>query len=167
MDREIFIERVMRGEKLELDEVVKNQAQDELKSIEAEAVDRLETERRRQKEIELREAQFVEMVELAEQAAKIFAENVENEQRRIEVLRTFAEIELKIHGRYHQTFSKFSQIFHNLSGEAYDFRRVSNPILIELKNRGAVLDNLDIEITRRPLSPMAQTIADERYYKKA
>lgn len=163
MDRENFIEKVMRGEKVNLDDVAQNQAQQELAAIEAEAHRRLDEENRGRESAERRKSQILELIELGAEAEKICAENVDNERRRTEMLRTFAESELEIRGKYHQTFSKFSRIYHELSGEAYDFRRQSNPLLQELKNRGAVLDKLDFQLTQTPLSPMAQVVADERY----
>ena len=47
MDRENFIEKVMRGEKVNLDDVAQNQAQRELKAIQTEAAQRLDDGRRR------------------------------------------------------------------------------------------------------------------------
>ncbi len=162
MDRENFIEKVMRGEDVKLDEVLRNQAQQELNSIKSEAAQRLDDERRQREVAERRESQIMELIELGAEAEKILAENSENEQRRTEAMRTFAESELDLRGRYHLTFSRFSQIYQSLSGEAFDFRRQSNSLHRELKERGAVLDKLDFQLTQIPLSPMAQKIADER-----
>lgn len=167
MDRETFVERVMRGDEVKLDEIVKNRAEQELESIRTEAAQRMDDERRQREAAELRESQIVELLALSKEAETILVENAENERRRLEVLRGFAESELDIRGRYHQTYSKFSQIYHRLGGEAYDFRHVSNPLLNELRERGAVLDKLDIQLTQIPLSPLAQQIADERYRGKS
>jgi hypothetical protein len=162
MDREIFIEKVMRGEKLSVDDIARNQAQRELKAIETEAAQRLDDERRRREAAERRERQIVELMRLAEEATTTHAENVENERRKNEVLREFAGRELEIRGKYYQTYSKFSEIYHQLSGEAYDHRRVNNPVLRELRERGADLDKVDFELVRVPVSPMAQMLSDER-----
>lgn len=163
MDRENFIEKVMRGEKVNLDDVAQNQAQQELSAIEAEARRRMDEENRRREAVEKRESQIVELMRLGAEAAKIYADSEENERRKTEMLRQFAGSELEIRGKYYQTYSKFSEIFHQLSGEAYDRHLVSNSVLRELRERGAVLDKVDIELVRLPLSPMAQMLSDERH----
>jgi hypothetical protein len=162
MDREIFIEKVMRGEKLDVDEIARNQAQRELKSIETEAAQRLDDGRRRQEAAERREQQIVELMRLAEEATTTHADNVENERRKNEVLREFAGRELELRGKYYKIYSKFSEIFHRLGGEPYDRRLVSNPVLRELTERGADLDKVDFELVKIPVSPMAQMLSDER-----
>jgi hypothetical protein len=162
-NREIFIEKVMRGEKVNVDDVAQNQAQQELKAIETEAARRLDEENRRREGVEKRESQILELMRLGEEAAKIFADTEENERRKNEMLRQFAGSELEIRGKYYQTYSMFSQIFQELSGQAYDKRLMSNSVIRELKERGAVLDKVDIELVRIPLSPMAQLLSDERH----
>jgi hypothetical protein len=162
MDRETFIEKVMRGEKLSVGDVAQNQAERELKSIETEAAQRLDDGRRRQEAAERREQQIVELMRLGEEATTSHADNVENERRKNEVLREFAGRELEIRGKYYQIYSKFSEIFHQLGGEAYDRRLVSNPVLRELMERGADLDKVDFELVKIPASPMAQMLSDER-----
>lgn len=163
MNRENFIEKVMRGEKVNVDDVAQNHAQQELKAIEAEAARRLDEENNRREAEERRESQIVEMLRLDEESREIYSNSEENERRKNEMLRQFAGSELEIRGKYYQTYAKFSQIFQELSGQAYDKRLVSNPILRELKERGAVLDKIDIELVRLPLSPMAQMLSDERH----
>lgn len=167
MDREVFVERVMRGEEVNLDDVGKLQAEQELESIRAEAAQRIDAERRRQAAAELRESQIAEMVTLAAEAGRVLAEDAENERRKLEVLRSFAEKEIEIRGRYNQTFAKFTQIFQQLGDGAYQNPFAPSPVSDELKERGADLRNLELELTRRPLSPMAQQIADERYRRKS
>lgn len=162
MDREVLIEKVMRGEKLDVDDIARQQAQRELEAIESEAAQRLDDGRRRQQAAERREQQIVELMRLAEEATTTHAANVENERRKTEVLREFAGRELEIRGKQYQIYSKFSEIFHQLGGEAYDRRLVSNPVLGELRERGADLDKVDFELVRVPLSPMAQMLSDER-----
>ena len=162
MNREVLIEKVMRGEKLDVDTIARNQAERELKSIETEAAQRLDDERRRREAAERREQQIVELMRLAEEATTTRADNLDNERRKTEVLREFAGREIELRGKYYQIFSQFSLIFQQLSGEAYDRRRGSNPVLRELLERGAVLDEVDFEITKFPVSPMAQTLLNER-----
>ncbi len=162
MDREIFIEKVMRGEKLDVDDIARNQAERELEAIESEAAQRLDDGRRRQQAAERREQQIVELMRLAEEATATHADNVENERRKNEVLREFAGRELELRGKYYQIYSKFSEIFHQLGGEPYDRRLGSNPVLRELRERGADLDKVDFELVKIPASPMAQMLSDER-----
>ncbi len=162
MDREIFIEKVMRGEKLDVDDIARNQAERELEAIEGEAAQRLDDGRRRQQAAERREQQIVELMRLAEEATTTHADNVENERRKNEVLREFAGRELELRGKYYQIYSKFSEIFHQLGGEPYDRRLGSNPVLRELRERGADLDKVDFELVKIPASPMAQMLSDER-----
>jgi hypothetical protein len=162
MDREIFIGKVMRGEEISVDDIARNQAQRELKSIETEAAQRLDDGRRRQQAAERREQQIVELMRLAEEATTTHADNVENERRKTEVLREFASRELEIRSNYYQIYSKFSEIFHQLGGEPYDRRLGSNPVLRELTQRGADLDKVDFELIKIPASPMAQMLSDER-----
>jgi hypothetical protein len=162
MDREIFIEKAMRGEEISVDDIARNQAKRELKSIETEAAQRLDDGRRRQQATERREQQIVELMRLGEEATTTHAENIENERRKNDVLREFASRELEIRANYYQIYSKFSEIFHQLGGEAYDRRLVSNPVLKELRKRGAELDKVDFELVKIPASPMAQMLSDER-----
>lgn len=161
-NRENFIEKAMRGEEISVADIAQNQAQRELEAIEAEAAQRLDDERRRRDATERREQQIVELMRLAEEATATHAENGNNERRKTEVLREFAGRELELRGKYYQIYSKFSEIFHQLSGEPYDKRRVSNALIQELRERGADLDKVDFEITKFPASPMAQILADER-----
>lgn len=161
-NREIFIEKAMRGEKLSVDDIARNQAQRELEAIETEATRRLDDERRRREAAGRREQQIVELMRLAEEATTTHAENGENERRKTAVLREFAGRELELRGKYYQIYSKFSEIFHQLSGEPYDKRRVSNALIQELRERGADLDKVDFEIAKIPASPMAQMLSDER-----
>jgi hypothetical protein len=162
MDREIFIEKAMRGEEISVDDIARNQAQRELEAIETEAAQRLDDGRRRQEAAERREQQIVELMRLAEEATTTHADNAENERRKNSVLREYAGREIELRGKQYQIYSKFSEIFHQLGGEAYDRRLVSNPVLRELRERGADLDKVDIELVRVPLSPMAQMLTDER-----
>jgi hypothetical protein len=162
MDRETFIEKAMRGEEISVDDIARNQAQRELKSIETEAAQRLDDGRRRREAAERREQQIVELMRLAEEATTTHADNIENERRKNEVLREFAGRELELRGKYYQIYSKFSEIFHQLGGEPYDRRLGSNPVLRELRERGADLDKVDFELVKIPASPMAQMLSDER-----
>jgi hypothetical protein len=162
MDREIFIKKAMRGEEISVDDIARNQAQRELKSIETEAAQRLDDGRRRREAAERREQQIVELMRLAEEATTTYGDNVENECRKTEVLREFAGRELELRGKYYQIYSEFSEIYHQLSGEAYDRRLVKNPVLRELMERGADLDKVDFELVKVPASPMAQMLSDER-----
>jgi multidrug efflux pump subunit AcrA (membrane-fusion protein) len=162
MDREIFIEKAMRGEQISVGDVAQNQAERELKSIETEAAQRLDDERRRQEAAERREQQIVELMRLAEEATTTHADSEENERRKNEVLRQFAGRELELRGKYYQIYSQFSTLFHELGGEAYDRRLVSNPALRELMERGADLSKVDFELVKIPASPMAQMLSDER-----
>jgi flagellar biosynthesis GTPase FlhF len=162
MDRETFIEKAMRGEEISVDDIARNQAQRELEAIENEAAQRLDDGRRRQEVAERREQQINELLRLAEEATTTHADNVENERRKNEVLREFAGRELELRGKYHQIYSKFSEIYHQLGGEAYDRHRVNNPVLRELTQRGADLDKIDFELVKIPASPMAQMLSDDR-----
>jgi hypothetical protein len=155
MDREIFIEKAMRGEEISVDDVAQNQAEQELKAIEAEAAQRLDDGRRRQQAAERREQQIVELIRLAEEATTTCGASEENERRKNEVLREYAGRELKLRANYYQIYSKFSEIFHQLGGEPYDRRLVSNPVVRELRERGADLDKVDFELVKISASPMA------------
>jgi multidrug efflux pump subunit AcrA (membrane-fusion protein) len=162
MDRETFIEKAMRGEQISVGDVAQNQAQRELEAIESEAAQRLDDGRRRQEAAERREQQINELLRLAEEATTTHTDNAENERRKNEVLREFAGRELELRGKYYQIYSQFSEIYHQLSGEAYDRRLHSNPVLRELTQRGADLDKVDFELIKIPASPMAQMLTDER-----
>jgi hypothetical protein len=99
---------------------------------------------------------------LAEEATTTCGDSEENERRKNDVLREFAGRELIIRGKQYQIYSKFSEIFHQLGGEAYDRRLVTNPVLRELRERGADLSKVDFELVKIPASPMAQMLSDER-----
>jgi multidrug efflux pump subunit AcrA (membrane-fusion protein) len=160
--REVFIEQAMRGEKLGVESIARNQAERELDSIETEAARRLDEGRRQREAAGRREQQINDLLTLAAEATAICADSVENERRKNEVIRQFAVTEIELRDKYYRVYSQFSQIFHELSGEAYDWRLVNNSILKELRERGAVLDKVDFQLTRLPLSPMAQMLSDGR-----
>ncbi len=162
MDREVLIQKAMRGEKLSVDDIAQNQAERELNSIETEAARRLDDERRRQEAAGRREQQINELLRLAEEATTTCGDSEENERRKNEVLREFAGKEIELRGKYYQVYVKFTAIFHQVSGEAYDRRLVTNPVLRELRERGADLSKVDFELVKIPASPMAQMLSDER-----
>ncbi len=162
MEREIFIEKVMRGEEVNLDDVAKSHAQNELIEIKSEAARRLDKEKSRREAAERRDTQIAELLRLDAEIEWISRENDDNDRRRVEAMRPFADRELELQKDWSQARSKFHQIFHQINGSTYDFRVVDNPLIAELKSRGAELKNINVDLFHAPLSPSANMVLKER-----
>jgi hypothetical protein len=161
-DREKLIERIMRGDAVNVDDVAQHQFSRELIEINEEAARRLTAEAARREAAEARENLITELLTLDAEVENLYLEDVDNERRRNEVLRPIAEREVEIRKDWNQTQRKFIQIFHSLNGSTYDFRAVNNPLIGELKGRGAALSKINIPVHELPYSPSANMILDER-----
>ncbi len=161
-DRELLIEKIMRGDAVNVDDVAQHQFKRELIEINAEAARRLDAEKSRREAAEARENQITALLKLDEQVERLYLEDVDNERRRNEVLIPIAEREIEIRRDWNQTRRKFVQIFHQINGSTYDFRAVNNPLIGELRSRGAALSKVNIDVHEIPYSPSALVILDER-----
>jgi hypothetical protein len=161
-DREKLIERIMRGDAVNVDDVAQHNFKRELIEINEEAARRLDVEKSRREAAEARENQITELLRLDEEVERLYLEDADNERRRNEVLRPIADREIEIRRNWNQTQRKFIQIFHTLNGSTYDFRSVNNPLISELRSRGAALSKINIPVHELLYSPLANMILDER-----
>jgi hypothetical protein len=161
-DREKLIERIMRGDAVNIDDVAQHNFKRELIEINEEAARRLTAEAARREAAEARENLITELLKLDEQVEQLYLEDVANVRRRNEVLRPIAEREIEIRKDWNQTQRKFIQIFHTLNGSTYDFRAVNNPLIGELRSRGAALSKVNIPVHEIPYSSSALSILEER-----
>jgi hypothetical protein len=160
-DRELLVEKVMRGGVVTESDVAQHNLKRELVQINAEAARRLEAEKANREAVEARESQIKELLNLDASVEKLYLENADNERRREEVLRPIAEREIEIRTALYQAQRKFNQIFHETNGVAYDFR-VNNSLVEELRSRGAMLGSINIPVHELPYSPSAIMLLEAR-----
>jgi predicted transcriptional regulator len=161
-DREKLIERIMRGDAVNVDDVAQHNFKRELIEINEEAARRLTAEAARREVAEARENLITELLTLDAEVERLYLEDVDNERRRNEVLRPIAEREVDVRREWNQTQRKFIQVFHSLNGSTYDFRSVNNPLIGELRSRGAALSKINIPVHEIPYSPSAIMVLEER-----
>ncbi len=161
-DRELLIEKIMRGDAVTESDVAQHNFSRELLQLNEEAARRVAAEKASREAAEKRENQITELLTLDAEVEKLYLEDVDNERRRNEVLIPIAEREIEIRRDWDQTQRKFIQIFHLLNGSTYDFRSVNNPLIGELRSRGAALSKINIPVHEIPYSPSALVILDER-----
>jgi hypothetical protein len=160
--REKLVERIMRGGVVTESDVAQHNFKRELVEINAEAARRVAAETARREAAEKRENQITELLNLDAAVEKLYLEDVDNERRRNEVLIPIAEREIEIRRDWNQTQRKFIQIFHSLNGSTYDFRAVNNPLIGELRSRGAALSKINIPVHELLYSTSALSILEER-----
>lgn len=160
-DRELLVERVMRGGVVTESDVAQHNLKRELVGINAEAARRLDAEEANRVAVEARESQITELLKMDADVEKLYLQNADNERRREEVIRPIAEREIEIRTALYQAQRKFNQIFHELHGVAYDFR-VNNSLVEELRSRGAMLESLKIPVHEIPYSPSAIMVLEAR-----
>jgi hypothetical protein len=161
-DRELLVEKVMRGGVVTESDVAQHNLKRELVEINAEAARRLDAEEANRVAVEARENKITELLTLDAEVEKLYLDNADNERHRAEVLRPIAEREIEIRTALYQSQRKFIQVFHSLNGSTYDFRSVNNPLIGELRSRGAMLSKINIPVREIPYSPSALSVLEER-----
>ncbi len=159
---EEFIEKIMRGEDVRVQEIAKSQLHLELTKLKTIAAQRLEDEKAERERINRRKLEISEMLELDAETQQLSDEYDENFRQFLEAMQPFADRELEIRAASNQKFSKFSQIYHKLNGAAYDHRFITTPLFIELKERGAVLTAIDDPLHKSPFSPPTSMVLNYR-----
>jgi tRNA G18 (ribose-2'-O)-methylase SpoU len=161
-ERELLIERIMRGDAVNIDDVAQHNFKRELLEINNEAARRLDAETTRREAAKFRENQITELLKLDAAVEQLYLDDEANERRRNEVLQPIAEREIEIRLHLNQKQRKFIQIFHTLNGSTYEFRSVNNPLIGELRSRGAALSKINIPVHEIPYSPSAIMVLEER-----
>lgn len=166
MDREAIIERMMRGEEVGAVDVARAVATEDLAALRAEADKRLSEQREREASAARREELIAELVRLDADAESAEVELAENDRARREATREFDEAELAIRERWREAFVRFGGAFSEVSGTfATSAKPEAEALRRELRERGAVLNRVTVDIWGLPLSPSAERFARERAAK--
>ncbi len=150
--QEEFIEKIMKGGEVSVEDIAQSQLELELSKLKSIAAQRLEAEKIERERINCRRLEISELLELAAETQRLCDESEENYRQCLAAMEPFADRELALRAASNQNWSKFNQIYHKLNGAAYDRFSVTNPLLIELKEMGAVLAAIDDPLHKFPLS---------------
>jgi vacuolar-type H+-ATPase subunit I/STV1 len=160
--QEEFIDKIMQGGEVSVEDIAQSQFESELSELKSIAAQRLEDEKVERERINRRKLEISEMLELDAETQQLYDQSEENFRQCLEAMQPFADRELEIRAASSQKFSKFSQIYHQLNGVAYDHIMISTPLLIELKERGAVLTAIDAPLHKSPFSPPTSMVLSYR-----
>jgi hypothetical protein len=163
MDREELIQKLMNGGEVSAVDVARSAANENLASLQEEAERRLAQQRAQEERAARREALIADLLNLDAIAEHAEIELAENDRARREATRPFDKAELKIRERWRESFVKFGGAFSEVSGTfATSGKPEAEALRRELRQRGAVLDRVTIDIWGLALSPSAERFAREQ-----
>jgi vacuolar-type H+-ATPase subunit I/STV1 len=160
--QEEFIDKIMQGGEVSVEDIQKSQFESELSELKSIAAQRLEDEKTERERINRRKLEISEMLELDAETKQLYDEYDENFRQCLEAMQPFADRELEIRAASSQKFSKFSQIYHKLNGAAYNHPFTKTPLTIELKEMGAMLTAIDDPLHKSPFSPPINLVLNYR-----
>jgi vacuolar-type H+-ATPase subunit I/STV1 len=160
--KEEFIEKIMRGEDVRVQEIAKSQLQLELTKLKSIAAQRLEDEKAERERINRRKLEISELLELDTETQQLSDQLDENFRHFLEAMQPFADRELEIRAASNKAWLKFNQLYHKLNGAAYNHPFTKTPLTIELKEMGAVLTAIDDPLHKSPLSPLTRMVLNYR-----
>jgi vacuolar-type H+-ATPase subunit I/STV1 len=160
--REDFIQRIMEGGEVTINDLDNSRYMTELNEIKEEAARRTEAQRIERQRAEKRKLEISEMLQLAAETKQLSDQYDENVRQCLEAMEPFADRELQIRRVSDMAWSKFNQIYHKLNGAAYDHFIITTPLLIELKEMGAVLTAIDDPLHKFPSSPPTSMVLNYR-----
>jgi hypothetical protein len=160
--REDFIQRIMEGGEVTINDLDNSRYMTELNEIKEEAARRTEALRTERQRAEQRKLEISEMLQLAAETKQLSDQYDENVRQCLEAMEPFADRELQIRRASDMAWSKFNQIYHKLNGAAYDHFIITTPLLIELKEMGAVLTAIDDPLHKFPSSPPTSMVLNYR-----
>jgi hypothetical protein len=160
--REDFIQRIMEGGEVTINDLDNSRYMIELNEIKEEAARRTEALRTERQRAEQRKLEISEMLQLAAETKQLSDQYDENVRQCLEAMEPFADRELQIRRASDMAWSKFNQIYHKLNGAAYDHFIITTPLLIELKEMGAVLTAIDDPLHKFPSSPPTSMVLNYR-----
>jgi hypothetical protein len=160
--REDFIQRIMEGGEVTINDLDNSRYMTELNEIREEAARRLEDEKAERERINRRKLEVSEMLQLAAETKQLSDRYDENFRQCLEAMEPFADRELQIRRASDMAWSKFNLIYHKLNGAAYDHFIITTPLLIELKEMGAVLTAIDDPLHKSPFSPTTSMVLNYR-----
>jgi membrane-associated HD superfamily phosphohydrolase len=160
--QEQFIEKIMSGGVVSVEDIQKSQFESELSELKLIAAQRIEDEKTERERINRRKLEISEMLELDAETKQLYDEYDENFRQCLEAMQPFADRELEIRAASSQKFSKFSQIYHKLNGAAYNHPFTKTPLSIELKEMGAALTAIDDPLHKSPFSPPINLVLSYR-----
>jgi hypothetical protein len=163
--QEEFIETIMQGGEVSVEDIQKSQFESELSQLKLTAAQRLDDEKAERERINRRKLEISEMLEHAAEAQQLSDQCDENMCQCLEAMEPFADRELEIRAASDEKWSKFNQIYHKLNGAAYDYH-ITTPLSIELKEMGIVLTAIDNPLHKSPSSPPTSLVLDYRKFKK-
>lgn len=163
MDRETIIKRLMEGEEVNAVDVARSVAHENLTTLRAEAERRLSQQRAQQERAIKRESLVNELLSLDAIAERAEIELAENDRARREATREFDQRELSIRQKWREAFVRFGGAFSEVSGTfATSSKPEAEVLRRELRERGAVLDRVTVDIWGLALSPSAERFAREQ-----
>jgi hypothetical protein len=160
--QEQFIEQIMQGGVVTIEDIAQSQLELELSKLKAIAAQRLEDEKAERERINRRKLKISELSELGAETKRLSYQYEENIRQCLEAMEPFADRELEIRAASDKAWLKFNQIYHQLNGAAYNHPFTKTPLSIELKEMGAVLTAIDDPLHKTPLSPPTRMVLDDR-----
>jgi hypothetical protein len=160
--QEQFIEQIMQGGEVSVEDIAQSQFELELSKLKSIAAQRLEDEKAERERINRRKLEISEMLELDAETKRLYDEYDENFRQCLEAMQPFADRELEIRAASNQKWSRFNLIYHRLNGAAYNHPFTKTPLSIELKEMGAALTAIDDPLHKSPLSPTTSMVLNYR-----